>query len=346
MATPCPSPFLQNGFQYPNDYFIDDSQTIEESIRNLVKYLDFIPSEMKIEDGLSIHDSFLHVSKEHKTDSDFGLNSIGFNAVYSDSNPHKRVIQSNINNTFTLPKRVLKKDLEIGIKKNDGSKADSAERMNKNMHDFGKEYAEKKISDNIEFNIEGHINEEEIRRNTSKAHSIFHSMNFINIQPTKKNISNERESNPIIKETRRKVDDDINDLNEERKQVEARKSQYNKTLEQVLVLLKEWYYLWGKSKMINGKLSDRNMKSDKAAAKVSASKKTLDYYQSDLKKAVYCKEKIDIKNYLHKSFGELHQAINQALPKMEKNSVERKKLKRALRTKEIKKGLLDLINNF
>ena len=304
------STISSNTIQYPPDYFIDDDLPEAECIRRLFKYC--TPNENEREKSISFHESLLIQDIKSYSVTESNLNNQR-NLTVFDSNHfiNESTSGSYMNKGSILSIGEVNKDLEIHF-------------TNQQM-----------------------FKEEEALNINVKKNKDFKSCISISILPrNKESLCEETEKSNLYEISDEKEIGNKNESNIQENKKQKKKNQYNKTLLQVFSLLKEWYNYWGKSKMINGKLTSRDMKADEAAEKVGISKKTLDYYQLELKKALFCNEKINLYSFLSKSFGDLSKEIHNELPKMEKYSEEYKNMKKVLRTKEIQKKLFNLIMSF
>jgi len=118
---------------------------------------------------------------------------------------------------------------------------------------------------------------------------------------------------------------------------------YKKTLRQVVLLLKEWFILRGKEKTIVGKITDRSMTASEAAVKMGDSKKTLDYYQLIIRKAIALGERIQISNFLNLSFGYLAIEVTNIIKDFEGEKKE--EFKDLSKSKKVKVGVFEYVMN-
>lgn len=118
---------------------------------------------------------------------------------------------------------------------------------------------------------------------------------------------------------------------------------YKKNLNEVILLLRNWYKVRGKDKTIHSKNINRSATASEAATNITISKKTLDYYQLILKKGINLKliSKDKTSNYSSESFGHLSKHVNEILQKQNENA--KKEYKENSKTKKIKNELFELI---
>jgi len=112
------------------------------------------------------------------------------------------------------------------------------------------------------------------------------------------------------------------------------KSDYRKTLKEVINLLQAWYCLRGKFKRTGYKKIPKKLTAVDAAKKMVKSKKTLDYYQLVIRKCLALGTRIKIVDFLNSNFGTFSQKVLNLYREL--NKEDEKKIRIVNKSKELK----------